>query len=148
MEENINISDNYLGSLKEWVPQTYELNLKHLDILLEASKNFLVIFSSVFAGSIALISKDISNIDIDLIQQISLGIVIVASISIFGLLKIRGKAVKEITDHYLEIMKHDEELSKIHRNVVDLSSDRSIDETTNEVIESLKKDPRLQDLFT
>lgn len=139
LEECVDATKNNIDSHKEWFPQTNELTLRHLDILLETSKDFLIIFSSAFVGSIALKSETISNIDLNLIRWISLGVVIIASISMLCILKTREKVLKEIMNQYLQIRKLRSEVNKTHREIIDLISPRNIDETKKEIIETLKK---------
>lgn len=113
-------------------PLVIDLHIRHLDILLETAKNFLLVSSTVFIAAIALNTSILINIDVNLIRIISGLVMVGAVLFIIGILWIRGNETYKIIENI-------NETEKIYRELLNLNLDSILTEKKlAEIKESVK----------
>lgn len=147
LKEEIEIKKYDVETINRFLPQTTELLLKHLDILLETSKTFLIASSTVFAAAWAINDQNVLTFDINKVRIVSFMIIILSSLAMGIILCIRRSKVKNIIDQLARIEKNYRDISDVNKKIINLTSPKTIDELRENVKTTLKNDPITKHFF-
>ena len=139
VEKQAEIAEKLFDRENQFYPLRADLLLGHLDILLEAAKNLLLVSSTVFIAALALNTSAITNIDVDLIRKISIIVMVVSALSMVGILWIRGKEKSLILESINKTAKVYGELVGIKFEALELTINKKSSEIKEAVKARMKK---------
>ncbi len=139
LQKQTEIAERLFERRMQISPVTADLFLKHLDILLEAGKNFLIVSSTVLVTTLAVDSNTIKNIDIDFLRKISLCAVAISAVSIFVTLLFRWLTTKKLLEDIKTLEKFYQELVNQKFEILNLTTRQMREETGEKVKEILRK---------
>jgi hypothetical protein len=119
--ERISIKKEEFNKFIELIPIRAEILLKHFDILLETSKSFLLVFSTILVAVISLDKSKVLNFDLSEITKISIFIIITSVISMAIILFFRYKENKKILNSLDLINDGYKEIGNLHLKSMDMS---------------------------
>ena len=145
LQNSLDSVRRYIERSAEFTPLTTNLFLKHIDISLDAAKNFIVIASTAFLGSLTVTVDRVGNIDVSFVRLISL-LVLLGTSAVFGLLWIsRTRAVDAVLDHYKKLDDTQRNLYKDELEIQNLTSQKNIEKLKKELVAGLKEHPKLKE---
>ena len=140
--DKISLNEAELERISSLFPITTEVLLKHWDILLDTTKNFLVISSTIFVTALALNKEVLINININFIRIVSIVIFLLSTIAIIYILYKRNNDKEEFIHNLSDIKNLYHELNNLRKELIEINSKKY-----REVLRKVAKEKLMENEF-
>lgn len=145
VEKQSEVAEKLIDRENQFSPLRTDLLLRHLDILLETAKNFLLIFSTIFVTALALDTGSVTNIDADLIRSISAGVIAISVLAIICILWSRNTATKAVLEYLRLLQEKYGEIVNVKFDGIALAFPAKRSELTEALKTELRKNPYIKE---